>query len=63
MQKEAEISSNDGINLIVFIKENKVISYIEHSRGKGDFWKLSRKCLNYENSILTITSSKNDWIY
>jgi hypothetical protein len=63
VQKETEISGNDGINLIVFIKENKVISYVEHSRGKGDFWKLSRKCLDYENSTLTRASKKDDWVY
>ena len=63
VQKETEISTNDGINLIVFIKENKVISYVEHSRAKGDFWKLSRKCLDYNSSILTRISKKDDWVY
>ena len=63
VQKETEISGNDGINLIVFIEKNKVISYVEHSRGKGDFWKLSRKCLDYANSTLTRTSKKDDWVY
>jgi len=62
VQKETEISGNDGINLIVFIEDNKVISYVEHSRGKGDFWKLSRKCLDYANSTLTSTSKKDDWV-
>jgi hypothetical protein len=55
VEKETEISTNDGINLIAFIKENKVISYVEHSRSKGDFWKLSGKCLEYNNSILSRT--------
>ena len=63
MQKETKISGNDGINLIAFVKENKVISYVEHSRGKGDFSELSRKCLDYNNSILTRKSRKDDWIY
>jgi hypothetical protein len=63
VQKETEISTNDGINLIAFIKENKVISYVEHSRAKGDFWKLSRKCLDYNSSILTRISKKDDWVY
>ena len=63
VEKETEISGNDGINLIAFIKENKVISYVEHSRGKGDFWKLSRQCLDYNNSILTRASKKDDWVY
>ena len=62
VEKETEISSNDGINLIAFIKENKVISYIEHSRAKGDFSKLSRKCLNYNNSVLTRTTRKDNWV-
>jgi len=63
VQKETEISTNDAINLIAFIKENKVISYVEHSRAKGDFWKLSRKCLDYNSSILTRISKKDDWVY
>ena len=62
VEKETDISGNDGINLIVFIKKNKIISYVEHSRGKGDFWKLSRKCLEYGNSTLTRASRKDNWI-
>jgi hypothetical protein len=63
VEKETKISGNDGINLIAFVKDNKVISHVEHPRGKGDFWKLSGKCFGYNHSMFTRTSKNDDWKY
>ncbi|RKD25916.1 hypothetical protein BEP19_03020 [Ammoniphilus oxalaticus] len=31
------IQNRDDINLIVFVKDNKVVRYLEYPRGQGDF--------------------------
>ena len=63
IETETDIGLNEGINLIAFIKNNEVIYHVEHPRNKGDFWKLSGKCLNYKSSTLTRVSRKDDWTY
>ncbi len=63
MELKTPISSNDGINVIAFVKDNKVISYVEHPRNQGDFWRLSSKCFDYKNTKLTRTSKKDKWTY
>jgi len=39
------ITSSDGINVLVFVKDHEVIAYTEHHRNKGDFSKLEPQCL------------------
>lgn len=38
------IEENDGISLLVFVQNNKVFSYVEHSRSYGDFSNLAGLC-------------------
>lgn len=45
-----DVLKSDGHNVIVFATESKVIEYVVHSRGRGDFWQLSGKCFNRSNS-------------
>jgi hypothetical protein len=61
MELRTLISTHEGINIITFIKNNEVISYIEHPRNKGDFWRLSGKCLDY-NTKLKRTTKEDKWI-
>jgi hypothetical protein len=38
------IEENDGISLLLFVRDNTVLSYVEHSRGSGDFSNLTGRC-------------------
>lgn len=47
-----EVLKSDGHNVIVFATETKVIEYAIHSRGDGDFWKISGECFSRDKSTL-----------
>lgn len=38
------IAQNDGISLLVFVKDGAVAGYVEHPRRYGDFTNLSGRC-------------------
>lgn len=38
------IEQNDGISLLVFVKDATVADYVEHPRDSGDFTNLSGRC-------------------
>ena len=46
------VLSSDAHNVLVFTTETEVIDFVVHSRSKGDFWELSGKCLNRNDSEL-----------
>ncbi len=52
-KQKSSITQNDGINLLIFVKEQKVLAYAEHPRDKGDFSELRSKCLTRQQSILS----------
>jgi len=52
ISKHTDVLTSDGHNVIIFTTETRVIDYIVHSRAKGDFWKLSGKCIPREFSKL-----------
>lgn len=54
VKRYSSISSNDGITLLLFINENKVIAYAEYPRSKGDFLELKPQCLNREKATLKV---------
>ena len=62
IESKTKIHMNDSINVITFIRDNKVIEYTEHSRSKGDFWRLSNKCFKYNNSKIILISGRDNWI-
>ena len=47
---KTSISSYDGISLLVFVKGNKILDYVEHPRKNGDFSNLSGKCFSHEKA-------------
>ena len=44
VEANSTISRNDGISLLIFVQDNKVVSFIEHSRRHGDFSNLTTRC-------------------
>jgi len=39
-----DISHSDAISVLVFARDESVVTYVEHSRGYGDFSNLSGRC-------------------
>ena len=44
---------NDGVSLLIFIKDESVQSYFEVSRGKFDFNSLDEQCIDKSDAIFT----------
>lgn len=62
VSEHTDVLKSDGHNVIVFATDSKIIDYVIHSRGYGDFWKLSGKCLSRENSNLTRDPKSPHWL-
>lgn len=43
-ESKTTIRTNEGISLLLFVSENKVINYVEHKRSSGDFSNLTTQC-------------------
>ena len=42
-----DIERDDGISLLVFVRDKSAIDYVEHSRGSGDFSNLTGRCFSH----------------
>ncbi|MBE1300154.1 MAG: hypothetical protein GJ680_09640 [Alteromonadaceae bacterium] len=49
----SSVRVNDGVSLLIFIKNKAVQSYFEVSRGKYDFNSLDEQCINRNEAIFT----------
>ena len=49
-ESKTSIRSNEGISLLVFVKDGDVVEYVEHPRADGDFSRESGKCFAREES-------------
>lgn len=49
-EARTSIHTNDGIALLVFVRDGDVLDYVEHPRGDGDFSNLGGKCFAREES-------------
>jgi hypothetical protein len=49
-ESKTSIRTNEGISLLLFVSENKVISYVEHKRSSGDFSNLTTQCFPKEDA-------------
>ncbi len=49
-ETHTSILTNDGIALLLFLKDQKVVEFVEHSRINGDFANLSRQCFVREKA-------------
>lgn len=43
-ETKSSIHYSDTISVLVFVRANEVVSYVEHPRNKGDFSNLSEHC-------------------
>lgn len=44
VESRTRIEDNDGISLLMFVRGNSVVEYIEHPRNEGDFAELDGLC-------------------
>ena len=44
IEGQTAIHTNDGLSLLLFVRQDKVLAAVEHPRAMGDFTKLSGKC-------------------
>lgn len=49
-ETKTTIQTNEGISLLLFVQENKVIAYVEHPRNHGDFSNLTPQCFPKEKA-------------
>jgi hypothetical protein len=49
-ETKTSIATNEGISLLLFVQENKVTSYVEHPRNRGDFSNLTAQCFPREKA-------------
>jgi hypothetical protein len=62
VEQKSSISENDGINLLVFVKGQKILAHTEHPRNKGDFLKLQSRCLTRKQSTLLRQSDPDGFV-
>ena len=49
-ESKTSILTNEGIALLVFVKDGDVVEYVEHPRADGDFSRVSGKCFAREEA-------------
>jgi len=57
------IASNDGINVLVLVRDTDVIAYAEHPRNLGDLSKLRPSCLPRANAKVVRQVGNQGWVY
>lgn len=62
VSEHTDVLRSDGHNVIVFTTEKKVLEYVVHSRGYGDFWKLSGKCYSRDKSKFKKDKESGSWL-
>lgn len=62
VEVQSSITSNDSITLLLFVKSQEVIKFVEHPRRDGDFANLSRQCFAREKATFHHqTNPKKGW--
>lgn len=59
--EHTDVLRSDGHNVIVFATDQEVIEYVVHSRGYGDFWKLSGKCFPRKSARFVRDRESGSW--
>jgi hypothetical protein len=61
--EHTDVLKSDGHNVIVFATETEIIEYSIHSRGDGDFWKISGEVFTRDKSTLIKNKESGSWRY
>ena len=50
-RSKTSILTNDSISLLLFVRGNQVVEYVEHPRKHGDFSNLNTRCFAREKAL------------
>jgi hypothetical protein len=51
MAANSSVIGNEGLSLLVFIKDKQVVEHFDYPRGKGDFSNLSGECFAKKDAV------------
>lgn len=57
------ILTSDGINVLVFVKDEAVVAFSEYPRSLGDFSKFPAKCLPRNAAKVSRQAGTGGWLY
>jgi hypothetical protein len=63
VESKTPIAGSDGINVLVFVQEQRVVAYTEHPRNLGDFSKLQPRCLVRSQATVDRESDGSGWVF
>ncbi len=49
-ETKTSIQTNEGISVLLFVQDSKVVSFVEHPRNHGDFSNLTTQCFLREEA-------------
>lgn len=62
VEEKSTISTSDHIALLLFVKNQTVLEFVEHPRRDGDFANLSLQCFKREEAIFHhLTNPQKGW--
>jgi hypothetical protein len=62
VESKTSIMTNEGVNLLVFIKDREVLAFTEHPRKKGDFQLSKQHCFARANAVFTRKVGSSGWV-
>lgn len=62
-ESKTTIAGSDGVNVLVFVQNQRVVAYTEHPRSKGDFSRLQPRCLPRSNATVMRELDTDGWVY
>lgn len=58
-EAKTSIQTKEGVSLLVFVQDNKVLTHIEHPRNQGDFSNLNTQCFSKEKAHFSYVQNPN----
>jgi hypothetical protein len=63
VESHSSIGTNEGIQVLVFLKGHEVLAFAEHRRALGDFVELEGKCLSRSQAVLFRKAHAGEWVH
>ena len=61
-ERKTSIEDNDGITVLLFVKDRSVLAHVEHPRDHGDFNELEGQCFSPEDATFrSFPSGPANW--
>ena len=60
VESRSSIEGNDGISLLLFVREQHVVLAVEHPRARGDFSGLSGRCFAPDQARFVVRTGRAD---